>query len=42
MDAAGRPSCLSARFPRGETEVEAKVKHTFYVQRTFLITVMVS
>lgn len=41
MDAAGRPTCLSARFPRVEIEVEAKVKHTFYVQRTCLITLMV-
>jgi len=41
MDAAERPTCSTARFPRAETEVEAKVKHTFYVQSTFLITLMV-
>jgi hypothetical protein len=41
MDAAWKPVCLIACFPRAETEVEAKVKHTFYVQRTFLIALMI-
>jgi hypothetical protein len=35
MDAAERPTCLSARLLGAEREVEAKVKHIFYVQRTF-------